>query len=147
VDLGADAQAVEDGTRAEIEVRYAYRHDGVQPDPTAVQPIAVQPTAVQQSVPAWLVFGAFFVVVPLSNTFIRERQQGTLRRLRSTNLGTLTLLLGKLVPYFGINQLQVLLMFLTGRYLVPLLGGQALEINGSIALLALMAAAVSLCAL
>ena len=92
-------------------------------------------------------FGAFFVVVPLSNTFISERQQGTLRRLRSTNLGSLTLLMGKLVPYFAINQLQVLLMLLAGCYLVPLLGGQALQINGSLLLLALMAAAVSVCAL
>jgi ABC-2 type transport system permease protein len=108
---------------------------------------AVKPSAVQQSVPAWLVFGAFFVVVPLSNTLIRERQQGTLRRLRSTNLKSLTLLLGKLAPYFVINQLQVVLMLLAGRYLVPMLGGEALQINGSLLLLATMAAALSLCAL
>jgi ABC-2 type transport system permease protein len=94
-----------------------------------------------------LVFGAFFVVVPLSNTLIRERQQGTLRRLRSTNLGSLTLLLGKLVPYFAINQLQVLLMLLAGRYLVPALGGEVLQINGSLLLLAVISSALSLCAL
>lgn len=105
------------------------------------------PTSVQQSVPAWLVFAAFFVVVPLSNTLIHERQQGTLRRLRSTNLGTLRLLLGKLLPYFCINQLQVILMLLAGHYLVPLLGGQALQINGSWMLLAVMAATLSLAAL
>lgn len=105
------------------------------------------PSAVQQSVPAWLVFAAFFVVVPLSNTLIHERQQGTLRRLRSTNLGTLRLLLGKLVPYFVINQLQVILMLLAGRYLVPILGGQALQLNGSWWLLATMAAALSIAAL
>jgi ABC-2 type transport system permease protein len=108
---------------------------------------ALRPSAVQQSVPAWLVFGAFFVVVPLSNTLIRERQQGTLRRLRSTNLGSLTLLLGKLVPYFAINQLQVLLMLLAGRYLVPALGGEVLQINGSLLLLAVISSALSLCAL
>jgi len=135
--LGADAQIVSDSPITEIDVHYAYRGDGAQRNPTAVQ----------QSVPAWLVFGAFFVVVPLSNTFIRERQQGTLRRLRSTNLGALTLLLGKLIPYFGVNQLQVVLMLLAGRYLVPLLGGQALEMSGSMFLLGLMATAVSLCAL
>ena len=135
--LGVDTQSANDGAHADIGVHYAYVGGGTQRNPSAVQ----------QSVPAWLVFGAFFVVVPLSNTFIRERQQGTLRRLRSTNLSALTLLAGKLVPYFGINQLQVLLMLLAGSYLVPLLGGEALQINGSIALLALMAAAVSVCAL
>ncbi len=105
------------------------------------------PSSVQQSVPAWLVFAAFFVVVPLSNTLIQERQQGTLRRLRSTNLGTLRVLLGKLLPYFFINQLQVILMLLAGRYLVPALGGQALQINGAWYLLAVMAASLSLAAL
>jgi ABC-2 type transport system permease protein len=105
------------------------------------------PSAVQQSVPAWLVFAAFFVVVPLSNTLIRERQQGTLARLRSTNLGTATLLAGKLIPYFVVNQLQVGLMLLAGHYLVPLLGGDQLHIGGSFGLLALMAAALSLAAL
>src|SRR5262249_5936880 len=134
--LGVDMHSADDTAHADIDVHYAYR-GGAQPEPTAVQ----------QSVPAWLVFGAFFVVVPLSNTFIRERQQGTIRRLRSTNLNPLTLLTGKLVPYFAVNQLQVLLMLLAGCYLVPLLGGQALQINGSIELLALIAAAVSVCAL
>ncbi len=134
--LGADAQIVDTSARTDIELHYSYAGESNQ-----------NPSAVQQSVPAWLVFGAFFVVVPLSNTLIRERQQGTLRRLRSTNLGSLTLLLGKLVPYFAINQLQVVLMLAAGCYVVPLLGGQALQINGSLWLLALMAAAVSVCAL
>jgi ABC-2 type transport system permease protein len=135
--VGADAKVVDSSARTDIAVHYAYAGAITEQNPSAVQ----------QSVPAWLVFGAFFVVVPLSNTLIRERQQGTLRRLRSTNLGSLTLLLGKLVPYFGINQLQVLLMLAAGRYLVPVLGGEALQINGSLSLLALMAACVSLCAL
>lgn len=135
--LGADTAIVDNSARTDIDVHYAYVGEGEQRTPSAVQ----------QSVPAWLVFGAFFVVVPLSNTLIRERQQGTLRRLRSTNLGSLRLLLGKLVPYFAINQAQVLLMLLAGRYLVPMLGGQALQINGSLLLLGLMATALSLCAL
>ncbi len=76
---------------ATITVRYAYGSAAG----------GEMPSAVQQSVPGWLVFGVFFVVVPLSNTFIRERQLGTLRRLRSTNLSRGTVLLGKLIPYFA----------------------------------------------
>jgi len=128
--------ATPDNTTDEFSIHYAY-----------VSAETQIPSAVQQSVPAWLVFAAFFVVVPLSNTLIQERQQGTLRRLRSTNLGTLRLLLGKLLPYFCINQLQVVLMLLVGRYLVPVLGGQALQINGEWYLLVVMAAALSLAAL
>jgi ABC-2 type transport system permease protein len=131
--LPKDANWLEHG----IHVRHAYANTNED----------IVPSAVQQSVPAWLVFAAFFVVVPLSNTLIRERQQGTLSRLRSTNLGTGTLLLGKLVPYFCINQLQVGLMLLAGHYLVPLLGGDQLQIGGSFSLLALMAATLSVAAL
>ena len=120
-----------------LAVQYAYRSG----DPGAT------PSAVQQSVPSWLVFAVFFVVVPLSNTLIRERQLGTVRRLRSTNLGNLTLLAGKLIPYFAVNQLQVLLMLLVGSYLVPAFGGEALQLNGSAAALSVMAASLSIAAL
>lgn len=120
-----------------LGVHYAYRSAGRE----------VTPSSVQQSVPAWLVFAAFFVVVPLSNTLIRERQQGTLLRLRSTNLGGTALLAGKLLPYFVINQVQVVLMLLVGRYVVPWIGGDRLQINGSLAILAIMAASLSLAAL
>ena len=131
--LPSDPEWLEHG----VEVRHAYSKSSAD----------VIPSAVQQSVPAWLVFAAFFVVVPLSNTLIRERQQGTLLRLRSTNLSTGTLLAGKLVPYFVVNQFQVALMLLAGRYLVPLLGGEQLQIGGSIHLLVVMAAALSVAAL
>jgi ABC-2 type transport system permease protein len=93
------------------------------------------------------VFAIFFVVIPVSNAVIRERQLGTLRRLKTTRVGNTTLLLGKLIPYFGINQLQVAVMLLIGMVGVPLLGGDALARNGSAAALILISAAVSLAAL
>ena len=135
--FGNDGSVLDNAAKSEVSVHYAYSTTGQN----------INPSAVQQSVPAWLIFGAFFVVVPLSNTLIRERQQGTLRRLRSTNLGTMTLLLGKLAPYFAINQLQVVLMLAAGCYLVPLLGGEALQLHGSLVLLGIMSASLSLCAL
>jgi ABC-2 type transport system permease protein len=120
-----------------IAVDYAYRGDG---------PVGA-PSAVQQSVPAWLVFGVFFVAIPLSNTLIRERQFGTLRRLRSTNVSAFSQLAAKWVTYFGVNQLQVAAMLAAGVWLVPLLGGEALQLNGSPWALALVAAALSVAAL
>lgn len=105
------------------------------------------PNAVQQSVPAWLVFGMFFVLIPLSATIIVEMQQGTLRRLHAMNVSASQFLLGKLVPYFIINQLQLLLMLACGLFLIPLLGGEALVINGTLSALFLVSAACSLAAL
>ncbi len=105
------------------------------------------PTSVQQSVPAWLIFSIFFIVVPLSNTFIQERQLGTLQRMRSMRVRPRTLMLGKLIPYFGVSQIQVALMLLAGMYLVPWLGGDRLELGGSWSGLLLMSCSVSWAAL
>jgi ABC-2 type transport system permease protein len=105
------------------------------------------PSSVQQSVPAWLIFSMFFVVIPISTTLLTERQQGTLQRLSSFPVPGSYLLLGKLIPYFGINMIQTLLMFLVGIHLVPLLGGVALELPQAVWPLALVAAAVSLTAI
>jgi|HigsolmetaAR202D_1030399.scaffolds.fasta_scaffold00150_37 ABC-2 type transport system permease protein len=126
-----------DSGNAQPAVEYAYQSRGQ----------ARAPSAVQQNVPAWLVFGAFFVVIPLSNTLIRERQQGTLKRLRTMPVGQGTLLMGKLAPYFIVNIVQVILMMAAGMWLVPALGGEALELHGSPAALALVCAAVSVAAL
>lgn len=119
-----------------IAVSYAYAPAGGQ-----------APTAVQQNVPAWLVFALFFVAIPFSNSFIRERQVGAQRRLRTTNIGAFTQFFGKLAPYFVINQLQVALMLAAGVYLVPLLGGHALRLNGDPFALVVLSFALSIAAL
>jgi len=105
------------------------------------------PTSVQQSVPAWLVFSMFFVVIPISNTFIAERNYGTLLRLQSMNISTGLLLTGKLLPFFLVNLIQVVLMILVGVYVVPLLGGDALTMGDSYGGLLLITTAVSFCSI
>ena len=105
------------------------------------------PTSVQQSVPAWLVFSMFFVVIPISNTFIAERNYGTLLRLQSMNISTGLLLAGKLMPFFIVNLIQVLLMILVGIFVVPLLGGDKLTMGDSYGGLLLITTAVSFCSI
>lgn len=105
------------------------------------------PDSVQQNVPAWLVFAMFFSVVPLSSTLITERQQGTLRRLRTLPVSPALPLLGKLVPYFLINQLQVVLMLAIGLYVTPWLGANSLSLGSSPLGLALISVCASLAAL
>jgi len=104
-------------------------------------------TSVQQSVPAWLVFAMFFVVIPLSTIFIAEKQQGTLARLRSLRVNTATLLAGKVVPFYLVNLIQTGLMLLVGRYVVPRLGGDALQLDVDWLALWAVASAVSLAAI
>ncbi|RXK02255.1 ABC transporter [Arcobacter sp. CECT 8989] len=118
---------------SKIQNSYVYKKDGFE----------VTPTSVQQSVPAWLVFSMFFILIPISNTFINEKAFGTIDRIRSINVSLFPILLGKIVPYYFINQVQVVFMILVGIYIVPLLGGDSLVIQGSIPLIFLVSSAVS----
>ncbi|MFZ3152615.1 ABC transporter permease [Pseudomonas sp.] len=87
--------------------------------------------ASQLSVPAWLIFGMFFVVLPMAGGFQREQQSGTLLRLRCLGLNLGTLVLSKLLPYLAINLLQFVLLLSIGVYGLPLLGLPALSLPGS----------------
>src|SRR3546814_14054965 len=51
------------------------------------------PNAVQQNVPGWLIFAMFFAVIPLATSFVIERSQGSLLRLRVLGVSATTLML------------------------------------------------------
>ncbi|OGB27501.1 MAG: ABC transporter permease [Burkholderiales bacterium RIFCSPLOWO2_02_FULL_57_36] len=104
------------------------------------------PSSVQQSVPAWLIFSMFFVVIPMSALFITERRDGSLQRLRTQRVPFHLILSGKLLPFFAVNQVQAVLMVLVGIYIVPLMGGEALTLPDAPLALWSMSAAVSLAA-
>jgi len=100
-------------------------------------------TAVQQSVLAWLVFGMFFVVITVAGVLIQERNSGTLARLATCGVPPGAVLGGKLFAYMLLNWVQLALMLLVGRWLVPLLGGDALYVGVTPGWFALMVAATS----
>lgn len=106
-----------------------------------------RPTSVQQNVPAWLVFGMFFVVASLSSLFVQERSSGALGRLQSLGVSRFTLLASKALPYLGVNALQAVLMLAAGIWFMPLIGGDAMSLAGiHWGALVLSLAAVSLAA-
>ncbi|MEO5771496.1 MAG: ABC transporter permease [Burkholderiaceae bacterium] len=86
-------------------------------------------TAVQQSVPAWLIFGMFFVVIPIAGVLIQERNDGTLTRIATFGVRPGAILGGKLIAFMGLNWVQLAFMLLVGRWLVPWLGGDALYLE------------------
>ena len=108
----------------------------------------VRPTSVQQNVPAWLVFGMFFVVASIAGLFVEERQCGALARLAAFGVSRRAMIVSKAIPYLGINALQAALMLAVGVWLVPLLGGDALSLAGiDWGALVLVLAAVSVAAI
>src|SRR3546814_6156825 len=74
----------------------------------------------------------FFAVIPLATSFVIERSQGSLLRLRVLGVSATTLMLSKALPYYFVNLLQMLVMFAVGIWLVPAPGGDRLEPGNSI---------------
>lgn len=109
-----------------------------------------RPTAVQHNVPAWLVFGMFFVVASIAGLFVEERACGTLARLRSLGAMPWQLIASKIIPYLFVNGVQAALMLAVGVWLMPIIGGEGLSLQGTnwgallLMLFAISLAAVSL---
>jgi ABC-2 type transport system permease protein len=89
-----------------------------------------RPTAVQQNVPAWLVFGMFFVVASIAGLFVEERSCGALARLRSMGAQPWQLIAAKIAPYLLVNGVQAALMLAVGVWLMPHIGGEGLSLAG-----------------
>jgi len=105
------------------------------------------PTAVQQNAPAWTLLAMFFLAIPLSVTFIQERAQGSLLRLQSMPVPAWILFGGKILPYFVVNQLQLILILGFGVWGLPLLGGDRLALGHAPEAIALMGVCASLAAI
>ena len=96
------------------------------------------PSAVQQNVPAWGLFGVFFIAIPLSGALVRERASGIMTRLHLLPVSFFTLLTGKLVAYLCVGVAQFALMLLIGRFVMPLFGALPLTLGPSWAGVALV---------
>jgi len=92
--------------------------------------VPLLPNAVQQNVPAWTLFGMFFIVVPLSGAILRERREGTLLRLRTLPVSPKVFLLGKICAFTLVCQVQFTLMLLVGRFVLPLFGAPEFDLGG-----------------
>lgn len=74
-------------------------------------PAQKRPSAAEQNVPAYTIFGVFFIVLTLSAGIQREKQEGTFQRILAAPLTKSALLIGKLLPYYFLNLIQIGLMF------------------------------------
>jgi ABC-2 type transport system permease protein len=73
-----------------------------------------RPTSTEQNVPAYTIFGVFFIVLTLASSFIKEKNDGTFQRILAAPLSKGALITGKLLPYYIINLIQIILMFAVG---------------------------------
>ena len=78
------------------------------------------PGPLQNSVPGWSIFAMFFIAIPMSIGFLREKNDGTLQRLFTYPVSANLIIFGKLIPYYLINLIQFALMLIVGIYVMPL---------------------------
>ena len=101
-----------------------------------------QPTAVQQNVPAWAIFGIFFIAIPLAGSLIHERETGTLLRLKVMPVSYLTIISGKVLAYALVCIVQFACIVAAGIYVLPLLGLPAFDPGNQPVLFALVLSGV-----
>jgi len=102
--------------------------------------------SVQHNVPAWTIFAMFFILFPLAGNFIKEREEGSMLRLRLISGSQFAVIAGKFSFYFGICMLQCLLMIIVGIYVMPMIGLKQLVLGSNIIGVALTAGAVAMAA-
>ncbi len=95
--------------------------NGAESDPVKFEQVAPAdfkvekfPDAAQQNVPGYTLFGVFFIVQVVATSILREKQDGTFRRLMVAPMSRAALLIGKVLPYYLVNLLQVAVMFAVG---------------------------------
>jgi len=99
------------------------------------------PSSVQQNVPAWTLFAMFMISIPLSGGIIRERDGGTLVRLRTLPVSPVTILAAKVIVYIGVCLVQFGFLLVVGAQVLPRLGTAPLEVGTQYA--AIVAAALA----
>ena len=97
------------------------------------------PNSAQHNVPAWTLFAIFFIVIPLSINIVKEKSQGTFVRLRTNPVATTIVLAGKTVMYSIICMIQFYMMILVAVYVFPKMGLPALNVEGNLTLMSIVA--------
>jgi ABC-2 type transport system permease protein len=114
---------------------------------TAETPLeTLQLNSVQHNVPAWTIFGMFFIVISMAGSIIKERDDGSYTRILTMPGSYITVMTGKITAYLFICMIQCLLMLMVGIYIMPLLGLPSLVIGNSIPAIVLVAVSCGLAA-
>jgi ABC-2 type transport system permease protein len=72
--------------------------------------VAKFPDSFQQNVPGYTIYGVFWIASLLAASILREKREGTFTRLMAAPVSKAVVLTGKLIPYYLINILQIVIM-------------------------------------
>jgi ABC-2 type transport system permease protein len=85
--------------------------------------------SVQHNVPAWAIFGIFFIVIPIGGHIIREREEGSALRIELIPRAHISVAFGKIVFYTLVCTLQFIVMCCIGVWVMPLIHLPALGLG------------------
>lgn len=88
------------------------------------------PNSVQHNVPAWTLFAIFFIVLPLGSNMIKERNDGSMRRIRTMPVNYMVILGGKIGVFMVVALAQFLFIVAIGKYVFPYMDLPVLELHG-----------------
>ncbi len=108
--------------------------------------ISSRMNSVQHNVPAWAIFGMFFMTIIISESIIAERLGGSWTRLKLIPGHFAHILIGKLFFFVLLGIIQFYLMMLVGIFVMPMIGLDAMQLNDAPFLLLMLVFAISCCA-
>ena len=83
------------------------------------------------NVPAWTLFAIFFIVISLSGSIIKEREDGSFARLMTMPCPYSTYLLSKVAVYVVVCLAQFIVVMLMGKWLFPVIGLPVFDMHGT----------------
>jgi len=98
------------------------------------------PDIYQQNVPGYTIYGIFWIVNLLAVSVLREKREGTFRRLRVAPMSRMVMLIGKWMPYYLINIVQIVIMLGVSSLLFKMSLGHS---AGGLVIVSLAAAATA----
>jgi ABC-2 type transport system permease protein len=80
---------------------------------------SIKPSLSQNSIPGFILFAMFFIVIPLAGSMINEKNEGSFTRLKTLPVPVSILLSSKVVGYIGVCLVQFALMMAIGIWVLP----------------------------
>ncbi|MCX6284784.1 MAG: ABC transporter permease [Bacteroidetes bacterium] len=105
------------------------------------------PSTTQHNVPAWALFAMFFIVIPMTGSMIKERDEGSMIRIYTMPVSYFTIFMAKVSVYAVVCIIQFILMMMAGKYILPLAGIPSLTVGSNYMGILLMMIVSSLAAL
>lgn len=111
-----------------------------------MQSMVSKTNSVQHNVPAWTIFGMFFMTIIICENMISERSGGNWTRLKLIPGSFSDILAGKLFFFVLLGIIQFYLMLMVGIYLMPVFELPSLQTGHTPALLLSIVICLSCCA-